>query len=110
MTMKEVMDQLIAERDQLCAKVAALTAEVERLKVPVGLVWTDHGDEKRSQEIDGHWYEVRISLWGGFYPVFCDARSTQTVKGILNAGAESLAIAACEAHHLARFREMQGVV
>lgn len=98
-----------SEIDQLRAQVEALTAEVKRLKEPVGLVWQSDGGVLRSQNFSWGRYEVKTRYWGGFYPILCTAKTEEWILtgGSANAGSEDAAIAACAAHHAARYREMQ---
>lgn len=99
----------VSEVDNLRAQVAALEAEVARLKEPVGLVWQSDGDGERiySQKIGDHWYEVRQGLSNTWYGCFCNSKTTSLVK-IERHTIESAKLY-CAAHHLARYREMQGV-
>lgn len=95
-----------SESDQLRARIAALEAEVARLKEPVALVWQSDEDGGRiySQTINGHWYELHLTSVG-FLPAFCNAHMKDAIS---SPNFRTFAIAACAAHHLARYREMQG--
>lgn len=100
---------LVEENDQLRAQVAALEAEVARLKEPVRLVWRETENDVFAAadyvvcKLSGSWQRSdtwrcdRRWLYYAIDPVAVDVPTSDEAK------------AACEAHHAARYREMQGV-
>lgn len=94
-------DAAQAEADQLRAQVAALEAEVARLKEPAGLVWKKA--ENRNWWMSGEYFVAQMAE--GFSASFDLCRPSPRIGVFADLDA---AKAACSAHHAARYREMQG--
>lgn len=109
--LKAEIEELESEADQLRARIAALEAEVARLKEPVRLVFEDYETERqRSQMIIGCFYEVGKRMDWTWYATFVVPGFCTRAGEKLSYETKSQAIAACAAHHLARYREMQGAL
>lgn len=98
---------LMASAPALLAENERLRARVAELSRPVDLVWHEGSGFQLSQEFEHGQYEIRGNLVAGYYGLLRHAKAGALWLSSPAFVPAAEAKAACQAHHEARYMEMQ---